>query len=141
MLEQNEREQLEEFVGNEKLKIFDVISAYIKETYDVNHAFKELKFVGKQWPAKYEVKFAKGGKTFCGFYFAQNRLGFLIIFGKDERNKVEDIRSQLSKEALEIYDGEEPYHDGKWVLFELEDLSLFEDLKKLLLLKRKPKTI
>jgi len=141
MLEKGERKQLEELIGNEKLAIFDALSEYIINTYDIDYKFKELKYVSKQWPAKYEFKFSKGRKTFCGFYFAEDKLGLTIIFGKDERKKVEEIRSELSSQALEIYDGEEPYHDGKWVLFELEDLSLVEDIKKLLLLKRKPKKL
>ena len=76
-------------------------------------------------------------KLLVDFILHQNAQ-VLIIFGKDERNKVEEIRNQLSSKALKVYDDEEVYRDSKWVLFELEDLSLVEDIKKLLL-KRKQK--
>ncbi|WP_430383866.1 DUF3788 family protein [Anoxynatronum buryatiense] len=30
------------------------------------------------------------------------------------------------------------YHDGKWMMFELTDTSLFPEIEKLLQIKRKP---
>ena len=62
----------------------------------------------------------------------------MIIFGKEERNKVEEIRNELSSYVLEIYDNAQTYHDGKWVMFNITDNSILEELKKLLLIKRKP---
>ena len=83
-------------------------------------------------------KFRKSGKTLCAFYFKNNTLGFMIIFGKDERSKLEEIRNELSSDVLETYDNAQTYHDGKWVMFDITDNSILEDLKKLLLIKRKP---
>ncbi len=91
---------------------------------------------GKKWI--YEYKFRKGRKTLCAFYFRDNTLGFMIIFGKGERDKVEEIRYELSSDALETYDNAETFHDGKWVMFNITDNSIIEDLKKLLYMKRKP---
>ena len=68
----------------------------------------------------------------------ENMLGFMIIFGKDERTKVEEIRKELSSDVLETYDNAQTFHDGKLVMFEITDDSLLGDLKKLLLIKRKP---
>ncbi len=62
----------------------------------------------------------------------------MIIFGKGERDKVEEIRYELSSDALETYDNAETFHDGKWVMFNITDNSIIEDLKKLLYMKRKP---
>ncbi len=62
----------------------------------------------------------------------------MIIFGKNERTKVKENRDSLSPRVLAIYDNAKTYHDGKWAMFDLIDRSLVEDLKKLLLIKRKP---
>lgn len=91
---------------------------------------------GKNW--NYECEFRKGGKTLCAFYFKKNTLGFMIIFGKNERTKVEEIRNQLSFSVFETYDNAEVFHDGKWVMFHITNHSIIEDLKKLLFIKRKP---
>ena len=62
----------------------------------------------------------------------------MIIFGKDERQKVEAIRNTLSSAVCRKYDESETYHDGKWVMFEPTDQSEFDDYMKLLAVKRSP---
>ena len=62
----------------------------------------------------------------------------MIIFGKDERLKFEKDRENYSQEAQRIYDESRTYHDGKWMMFEPMDTSLFEDFLRLLRIKRRP---
>ena len=62
----------------------------------------------------------------------------MIIFGKEERTKIEDIRSTLSEPVCRRFDEAKIYHDGKWVMFEPIDTFEFDDYMKLLAIKRKP---
>ena len=91
---------------------------------------------GKNWT--YEYKYRRGGKTLCGLYAKSNCIGFMIIFGKDERAKFENIRGSLSDAVCRRYDEAKTYRDGKWVMFEPTDTSEFDDYMKLLAIKRKP---
>ncbi|MCI9293522.1 MAG: DUF3788 domain-containing protein [Erysipelotrichaceae bacterium] len=127
------REELEKLVGIDKVNIFYDIVDEITKLYDMEQIWNNG---GKKWT--YEYKFRKGGKTLCAFYFKGNTLGFMIIFGKDERIKVEEIRDELSSNVLETYDNAETFHDGKWVMFNLTNNSIIDDLKKLLFIKRNP---
>ena len=90
---------------------------------------------GKAW--KYEYKYRRGGKTLCALYARENCVGFMIILGEDERLKFEADRESYSKEVQEIYDETKTYHDGKWIMFEPADTSLFHDFIRLLQIKRK----
>ena len=132
-MENIKREELEKLVGIDKVNTFYDIVDEITKLYDMEQIWNNG---GKKW--RYEYKFRKGGKTLCAFYFKDNTLGFMIIFGKDERTKVEEIRNELSSDILETYDNTQTYHDGKWVMFNITDYSILEDLKKLLFIKRKP---
>ena len=91
---------------------------------------------GKNWI--YEYKYRRGGKTLCSLYAKDNRIGFMIIFGKNEREKLEEIRDTLSDAVCRRYDEAKTYRDGKWVMFEPTDTSEFDDYMKLLAVKRKP---
>ena len=91
---------------------------------------------GKNWT--YEYKYRRGGKTLCSLYAKSNCVGFMIIFGKDERAKFENIRDTLSNAVCRQYDEAQTYHDGKWVMFEPTDMTEFDDYMKLLAVKRKP---
>ena len=105
-----QREELERLVGIDKVNIFYDIVDTITSLYDMDQIWSDG---GKKWT--YEYKFRKSGKTLCAFYFRENMLGFMIIFGKDERSKVEEIRNELSSDVLEIYDNAQTFYDGKWL--------------------------
>ena len=132
-MENIKREELEKLVGIDKVNIFNKVVDNITSLYDMEQIWNNG---GKKWI--YEYKFRKSGKTLCAFYFKENMLGFMIIFGKDERTKVEEIRNELSSNILETYDNAQTFHDGKWVMFNITDNSIIEDLIKLLFIKRKP---
>lgn len=120
-------------IGIQKKKIFEVIDRFIEENYDMD---KKWTVVTKKWD--YEYKYRKGGKTLYAFYLKKDVLGFMIIFGKEERKKIEEKRQDFSKEFLKQYDEATTYHDGKWLMLELEELSLLDDIQKVLQIKRKP---
>lgn len=57
------------------------------------------------------INLRKTIKPYAHFNFKENTLGLMIIFGKDERTKVEEIRNDLSPTVLATYDSAEIYHD------------------------------
>ena len=120
-------------VGKSLYDVWNQLCAFIDEKYDMDCLWNQG---GKAW--KYEYKYRRGGKTLCAFYARENCVGFMVILGKEERLKFETDRENYSKEVQEIYDKAQTYHDGKWILFEPVDTSLFEDFMRLLSLKRKP---
>ncbi len=65
-------------------------------------------------------------------------MGFMVILGRDERAKFENDKDNYTEEVQRIYDETKTYHDGKWMMFELTDTSLFDDFIRLLRIKRKP---
>ena len=52
--------------------------------------------------------------------------------------KFESLREVFSNETQKIYDVTTTFHDGKWLMFELKDTCLFNDMERLLSIKRKP---
>lgn len=122
-----------ELIGLPLLEVWEALCTVIDEKYEMERLWNHG---GKKWT--YEYKYRRGGKTLCCLYAKENCVGFMIIFGKDERTKVEEIRSNLSPAVCRKYDEAETYHDGKWVMFEPTDMSEFDDYIKLLAIKRKP---
>lgn len=127
-----EKSELLSLLGDKKLAKWDEICALITALYEIDAAWGDG---GKKWNTEY--KFRRGGKTLCALYARKDCFGFMMIFGKDEREKVEVIRDKLSPSTLAAYDAATVYHDGKWVMFD-ENIPT-EDTKILLAIKRKPK--
>ena len=120
-------------VGKPLYDVWRALCALIDETYDMDRLWNAG---GKAW--KYEYKYRRGGKTLCALYARENCVGFMVILGKDERLKFEADRENYTEEVRSIYDKAQTYHDGKWLMFELADASLFPDFIRLLNIKRRP---
>ena len=126
-------EQMTALVGKSLYDIWIKLCDLIEEKYDMDRLWDKG---GKAWT--YEYKYRRGGKTLCALYAREKCVGFMVILGKDERLKFEEDRENYSKDAQKIYDETQTYHDGKWMMFEPTDTSLFEDCIRLLGIKRKP---
>ncbi|MFD2878830.1 DUF3788 family protein [Paenibacillus rhizoplanae] len=87
----------------------------------------------EQWREKdglMSISIAGVAKPYVPYTQKEDAFGFLIIFGKDERVKFEADRNNYSLEVQRVYDESTTYHDGKWMMFELKDTSLFCDIEK-----------
>ena len=126
-------EQMTTLIGESLYEIWNQLCALIDEKYDMECLWNKG---GKEWT--YEYKYRRGGKTLCALYARENCVGFMIIFGKEERLKFEEDRESYTKEIQRVYEEAKTYHDGKWMMFEPTDTSLFGDFMRLLRIKRKP---
>ena len=122
-----------DLLGQPLFEVWQKLWVVIDEKYEMERLWNAG---GKNWI--YEYKYRRGGKTLCSLYAKDNRIGFMIIFGKNEREKLEEIRDTLSDAVCRRYDEAKTYRDGKWVMFEPTDTSEFDDYMKLLAVKRKP---
>lgn len=120
-------------LGSSLFEVWKSLCSVIEEKYEMEQLWNTG---GKKWT--YEYKYRRGGKTLCCLYAKNHCVGFLVIFGKEERVKFEAIRGTLSSAVCRQYDEAKTYHDGKWVMFEPTDTAEFDDYMKLLAVKRKP---
>lgn len=120
-------------IGQSLYDVWQKLCAAIDEKYDMDCIWNSG---GKAWT--YEYKYRRGGKTLCALYARENCVGFMVILGKDERVKFESVRSEYSESVQKVYDDSKTYHDGKWLMFEPVDTSLFGDFMQLLAVKRRP---
>ena len=126
-------EEIAALVGPSLYTVWNRLCTRIDETYDMDHLWNKG---GKAW--KYEYKYRRGGKTLCALYARENCIGFMVILGKEERLKFEADQDSYAKEVQETYSEAQTYHDGKWIMFEPVDTSLFDDFLRLLAIKRRP---
>ena len=122
------------------------LQGYIKDTLknSVDILFNLLDFirlnyaVDELWDEKDELKFRRGGKTLFTLYIKDGYFTVLIIFGKAEREKFELIKSDYSDFICNYYDNSKTYHDGKWMFIDIKNDTYIEEIKKMIMIKRKP---
>mgnify|MGYP005794118385 CR=1 FL=1 len=127
------KEEMTSLVGERLYAVWSKLCALIEENYEMDRLWDKG---GKAWT--YEYKYRRGGKTLCALYARENCVGLLVVLGKDERAKFEADRASYAQEIQMAYDEAQTYHDGKWIMFEPADASLFNDFLRLLRIKRKP---
>lgn len=126
-------EELQQIMGKEKFKAWTEINSFIEKNYNVESMWDKGGKTGI-----YELKYRRGGKTLCALYPRELGLKILVIFGKVEREKFENSRQEFTQYISDFYDNTHQYHDGKWLYLDYNRDLLVDDIKKLILIKKKP---
>ncbi len=127
--------EVRKWIGKEPYKYWKQVTQLIEQTYP-NVFTPEWLFGGKKhgWSLRY-----KKSKSFCTLVPEKDRFALLIVFGAEERTKVETIKDSLSRYVQKEYDQATTYHDGKWLLLAIDSDTILKDVMRLLAVKRKPK--
>jgi hypothetical protein len=125
--------ELHDLLGKERFEAWNAVCSAVDSIYEMDKLWNDG---GKKWD--YEYKYRRGGKTLCSLYARENCFGVLIIFGKDERARFEASRGKYSDAIQSIYNAATTYHDGKWIMVEMDDSLLLDELMNLLIIKKKP---
>ncbi|OGO78328.1 MAG: hypothetical protein A2Y23_04845 [Clostridiales bacterium GWB2_37_7] len=127
-------EDIEKLIGSSAVAAWDELTEFVVANYEFEPVWDDG---GKH--AIWEVKYRRSGKTLCVFYMKDDYFTVLIVLGKAEIEKFELSMGDFNSEAVELYESTHQYHDGKWLWISLKDHSLVEDVKKLIVIKKKPK--
>lgn len=127
--------EVKAWIGNKAYSYWKGITQMIETRYP-GIFVPEWLYGGKKhgWYLRY-----KKNKSFCTLVPEKGCLKVLIVFGADERAKVETIRDDLSETVQEQYDKATTYHDGKWLLLTVDSKTVLKDIELLLEVKRKPR--
>jgi hypothetical protein len=127
--------EIAEWIGKKAHKYWKHVTQLIDRNYP-NVFTPEWLFGGKKhgWSLRY-----KKNRSFCTLIPEKNRFVMLIVFGKEERVKVEAMRDRLLQHTQKEYDEAITYHDGKWVLLAIDTDKVLDDTMRLLAVKRRPK--
>ena len=125
--------ELINLIGESLYNVWIDLNKSISEKYDMDCTWNTG---GKAWT--YEYKYRRGGKTLSSLYIKKDCIGLLIILGKKEREKFESEKKTYSDITQKLYEVTKTYHDGKWMMFEVKDISLINDYLRLLEIKRRP---
>lgn len=120
---------------------------------EAGHAYwmRAADTIEKNYPGVFDPEWLYGGKkhgwslrykksrSFCTFIPERDCFHIQIVFGAKEREKLQEIRDQLSQETLKAYDAATTYHDGKWLFLPVNSDRVLQDIERMLAVKRKPR--
>lgn len=124
------------WIGPENYERWKQILQFIESNYPGTFPSDDWLFGGKKhgWGLRF-----KRSRSFCTLIPERNRLVIVIVLGGGEREKVDAILHELIPGIQSEYTNAATYHDGKWLAIAVDSDESIEDVKKLLIIKRKPK--
>ncbi len=125
-----------DWMGKDAYEYWEQVTRLIEQNY-AGVFTPEWLYGGKKhgWSLRY-----KKSRSFCTLIPEKNRFALSIVFGKEERAKVEAIRNGLSKKTQREYDLAATYHDGKWLRLVIDTDRAVKDVMRLLATKRRPRS-
>jgi hypothetical protein len=110
-------------------------------------------FIASRYPGVFDRTWWFGGKrfgwslrfkksrSFCNLIPERGQFKALLVFGAEEREKVEALLPELKSHVRGDYARAGTFHDGKWVSIVVDSKEVVADVERLLVLKRKPKAV
>lgn len=129
-------EEITDFIGEPAIGAWAELRRFLEEHYDI---VPEMVFGGVKHGWK--VRYRKSGKTLCWLTPEKGAVRVLIVLGKLESEKALSTRNKLSPKMYKMIENTKQLHDGRWLWIRLLTASDADDVKKLLLIKRKPKKV
>jgi len=123
-----------DWLGEDAYRYWERITQLIEQSYPGIFT-PEWLYGGKKhgWSLRY-----KKNRSFCTLVPEKNRCALVIVFGTDERAKVEAIKNSLTPKTRMEYDQTASFHDGKWLLLVIDTDRVITDVMQLLAVKRRP---
>lgn len=81
----------------------------------------------------------KKSRSFCTLIPERGRMRVLVVFGAAERDKAQELLPDLTSHVRDGYASATTYHDGKWVVIDVDSDETLRDVERLLRVKRRPR--
>ena len=108
---------------------------YIQENYDFT---EELAFYARQYG--WTVRYRKSGRTLCSLFPEKGAFSALIVLGRKEAEKAMAVVEEFGPNVRTVLTDTEQLHDGRWLWIRVSSGEDAADVRKLLALKKRPKT-
>jgi hypothetical protein len=125
------------FISNaDAISAWKQIQEYLETHYDL---LNETIYYGDKYG--WLVRYRKSGRTIVSLFPERNSFGFLIVYGQKEIAKFSAQESEFLPAIVDVFQNTKKLHDGKWLWIRVTDSTYFEDLKKMITIKRRPKKL
>lgn len=130
-------QDITEFIGI-GAPIWAELLNYLEKAYQVQPRMTYSKCSAQPgWNLKYQ----KSGKSLCTLYPMAGFFIALVVVGAKEQLEAEIALGTFSAYTRELYHKTAPFNGGRWLMIEVKDESVLEDVKTLMAIRVKPKQV
>jgi hypothetical protein len=127
-------EEIAAYIG---LPLFQEFCTYMEAEY---RAVRKIEFSKDVWARGWNVKFKKAGKSLGVVYPKNQYFTILVVVGKKERERVENLLPQLSGQIQELYQNTKEGNGQRWLMIDVyRNDCVYQDVLKLIHVRRESK--
>lgn len=126
-------DQMRDYIGN---PLWDAMHAYLQSAYATQ---PKQSFSGCSGQPGWNVKYQKGGKSLCTLYPMEGFFIALVVVGVKESEEIELLLPTFSPYMQTLYEHAGSLMGAKWLMTEVTDDAILEDVKRVIAARRKPK--
>lgn len=119
-------EDIKAYVNND---LWDKLCHYLEIQYKVSPKMEYSKCSAQPG---WNIKYKKGGKSLCTLYPMENYFIALVVIGNKEQEEAEIIIPSCCNHIQELYNRTAFSCGGRWLMIEVKNENVLEDLKKLI---------
>ena len=123
-------------LGNTTGAAWNDLQEFLGTYYDF---VPETKFYASKYG--WTVRYRRSGKTLCSLFPEGGAFSVLLVLGAKEAGNAMLILNEFSAGLQKIIMDTEQFHDGRWLWIRVLAIDDIDDIKKLIKIKKKPKTI
>lgn len=124
-------EELEEYINN---PLFRDLYDYLNTQFNALH---RIEYSGDNALPGWNIKFYKAGKALCRLYPNPGFFNILIVIGRKEKERVENLLPEMSQKMQEIYNNTIEGMGQRWLVIRFSSPDdIYNDLKTLICIRR-----
>jgi hypothetical protein len=128
---QPNNEAVAAYIGEPLGECWAALDRFLKETYEVEPQANFSPTYG--WSFRY-----RKSRPLCEILPEKGRFTVLVVLGAKEAAEALAQAGMLGENVRGCLENTQPFHDGRWLWLHVQDERDMEDVKRLILLKRKP---
>jgi hypothetical protein len=108
------------------------LSNHLEETYG---AIPRFEYSNCSAQPGWNIKYSKGCKSICTIYPMEDYFIVLVVIGPKDEAEVELVVPSMTAEIQIIYSRSKPMKIGRWLMIDVRDRSVLNDIKDLIAIR------
>lgn len=130
-------EEIEQYIG-QAAPLWLELRSYIEKAYQVKPQMTYSKCAAQPG---WNVKYHKSGKSLCTLYPMEGYFIALVVVGAKEEVEVELVLERFTPYIADLYRKTAFSCGGRWLMIEIKDKSVLDDIKSLIAIRVRPKAL
>ena len=129
-------EEIFNYMDEHTQSMWKDMNSFIQNVYNTLPKIMYSKCSGKPG---WNIKYKKSGKSLCTLYPEKHGFITLVVITLDLVPMIENLSYEFDEEVIELMKTAKPFNETLWLMIRVDNFTIIDSIKQLLLLKNPPK--